>query len=57
VGGVVLIAGGAAAAVVIMNRRNSAPVTEAAEPGQAADSEDTSREMAAADVNGQGQAT
>jgi hypothetical protein len=57
VGGAVLIAGGATAAVVIMNRRNSAPATEAAEPGEAADSADTAREMAAADVNGQGQAT
>jgi hypothetical protein len=57
VGGAVLIAGGATAAVIIMNRRNSAPATEAAEPGEAADSADTPREMAAADVNGQGQAT
>ena len=57
VGGVVLIAGGAAAAVIIVTRRNSAQVTEAAEPGEAADSADSSREMAAADVNGQGQAT
>jgi len=57
VGGAVLIAGGATAAVIIMNRRNSAPAMEAAEPGEAADSADTQREMAAADVNGQGQAT
>jgi len=57
VGGVVLIAGGAATAVIIMNRRNSAQLTEAAEPGEAAGSADTPREMAAADVNGQGQAT
>jgi len=57
VGGVVLIAGGATAAVVIMNRRNSAQFTEAAEPGEAAGSADTPPEMAAADVNGQGQAT
>jgi hypothetical protein len=57
VGGVVLIAGGATAAVIIMNRRNGAPATEAGEPGEAAGSADTSREMAAADVNGQGQAT
>jgi len=61
VGGAVLIAGGAAAAVVIMNRRNSAPATEAGEPGQAADSAETPPETAAdpvgADVNGQGQAT
>jgi hypothetical protein len=56
VGGAVLIAGGATAAVIIMNRRNSAPATEAAEPGEA-DSADAPREMAAADVNGQGQAT
>jgi hypothetical protein len=55
-GGVVLIAGGATAAVVIMNRRNSVPVTETGEPGEA-DPADTPREMAAADVNGQGQAT
>jgi hypothetical protein len=57
VGGVVLIAGGATAAVVIMNRRNSVPATETGEPSEAADSADTQREMAAADVNGQGQAT
>ena len=62
VGGAVLIAGGTAAAVVIMNRRNSAPATEAGEPGQAADAADTPQETAAgdpvsADVNGQGQAT
>jgi hypothetical protein len=57
VGGAVLIAGGATAAVIIMNRRNSAPATEAGAPGEAADSADTPREMAAADVNGQGQAT
>ena len=60
VGGVVLIAGGAAAAVIIMNRRNSVPVTEPGEPGEPgedAGSADTPREMAAADVNGQGQAT
>ena len=57
VGGVVLIAGGAATAVIIMNRRNSAQFTEAAEPGEAAGSADTPPEMAAADVNGQGQAT
>jgi hypothetical protein len=57
VGGVVLVAGGATAAVVVMNRRNSVPATETAEPGEAADSADTPPEMAAADVNGQGQAT
>ncbi len=62
VGGAVLIAGGTAAAVIIMNRRNSAPATEAGEPGQAAGSADTPQETAAgdpvsADVNGQGQAT
>ena len=57
VGGVVLIAGGATAAVVIMNRRNSVPATETGEPGEAADSAGAPREMAAADVNGQGQAT
>jgi len=62
VGGAVLIAGGTAAAVVIMNRRNSAPATEAGEPGQAAPAADTPQETAAgdpvsADVNGQGQAT
>ena len=56
VGGVVLIAGGATAAVVIMNRRNGA-AAETEEPGQAAGSADTPREMAAADVNGQSQAT
>ena len=55
--GVVVIAGGTAAAVVIMSRRNSAPATEPGEPGEAAGSADTPREMAAADVNGQGQAT
>jgi hypothetical protein len=57
VGGVVLIAGGATAAVIVMNRRNAVPVTEAAEPGQAASPADTPPEMAAADVNGQSQAT
>ena len=57
VGGVVLIAGGAAAAVIVINRRNAAPVTEAAEPGEAAVPADTPPEMAAADVNGQSQAT
>jgi hypothetical protein len=56
VGGVVLIAGGATAAVVIMNRRNSVPATETGEPGEA-ESADAPRDMAAADVNGQGQAT
>ena len=54
-GGVVLVAGGATAAVIIMNRRNGALATEAGESGEAADSADTPREMAAADVNGQGQ--
>ena len=57
VGGVVLIAGGAAAAVIVLNRRNAAQAMEAAESGEAAGSADTQREMAAADVNGQGQAT
>jgi hypothetical protein len=62
VGGVVLIAGGATAAVIIMNRRNPVPATETGEPGEAAGSADTPREMAAADtvgadVNGQGQGT
>ena len=57
VGGIVLVAGGATAAVIVMNRRNGAPATEAGEPGQAADSADAQREMAAADVNGQGQGT
>ena len=60
VGGAVLVAGGAAAAVVIMNRRNSVPATEPGEPGEPGEangSADTPREMAAADVNGQGQAT
>jgi hypothetical protein len=57
VGGVVLIAGGATAAVIIMNRRNSASAMEAAEPDQAASPADTPPEMAAADVNGQSQAT
>src|SRR5215475_8263952 len=49
VGGIVLVAGGATAAVIVMNRRNGAPATEAGEPGQAADSADAQREMAAAD--------
>ena len=41
--------------MIIMNRRNGAPATGAGESGEAADSADTPREMAAADVNGQGQ--
>jgi hypothetical protein len=56
VGGAVLIAGGTAAAVVILNRRNSAPAPAPAEPGESA-SAGTPPEMAAADVNGQSQAT
>jgi len=56
-GGAVLIAGGTAAAVVIMNRRNSAPATGPVEPGEAASPAGTPAEMAAADVNGQSQAT
>jgi hypothetical protein len=57
VGGAVLIAGGAAAAVVVLNRRNSAPAPAPVEPGEAASPEGTPPEMAAADVNGQSQAT
>jgi hypothetical protein len=57
VGGAILIAGGTAAAVVIMNRRNSAPATGPVEPGEAASPAGTPAEMAAADVNGQSQAT
>ena len=57
VGGAVLIAGGATAAVVILNRRNAAPATAPVEPAEAASPAGTPPEMAAADVNGQSQAT
>jgi hypothetical protein len=58
----IIVIGGSAAAVYVLNRRNSAPATETGEPGEAASSPGTPREMSAADavaadVNGQTQAT